>query len=87
MIVDMYTEMLWLNNFTHWRNKDLGKRKYDTILGNNVFKTTNDQQLQEHHRGLAWMVQKYFNKKTKTGGVLIKSDSRSQDDSWQMRTC
>ena len=55
--------------------KDLKKRTFaDKVLRDKVFKIASDQKYDGYQRGLASMVYKFFDKKSRGGGLVNKEN-------------
>ena len=61
------------HDMAYGKSKDLAKRtKSDNILRDKAFKNARDTKYNEHQRGLASMVYKFFDKKSSGSGVATE---------------
>ena len=58
------------HNMAYGKSKDLAKRTQSgKVMKDKVFKIASDPKFDDHQRGLAWMIYKFFDKKSSGSGV------------------
>ena len=62
---------MFQNDMAHGKSKDLAKRtQSDKVLRDKAFKIASDPKHDGYQRGLASMVHKFFNKKSRGSGIV-----------------
>ena len=63
------------------KSKDLAKRtQSDTFLRDKAFKIASDWKFVGYQRGLAWMVYKFFDKKSSGSGIANELNDQLADE-------